>query len=85
MDTPTAQERLDDQYVNMRNVARNCRKLRKSYGYTQEQLAEISDIQRYQITNIEGNKYYHVQLMTLGLIARAFDISVSELCDPDLL
>jgi len=83
--TPTKQERLDNQYFNMRTVARNCRILRKEYGYTQEQLAEIADIQRYQITNIEGNKYYHVSFMTLCLVARAFEISISEFCDPDLL
>lgn len=83
MDTPTEQEKLDNQYINMKVVARNCRKLRKEYGITQEQLAEMSDINRYQISHIEGNKYYSVTFKTLCLIARSFDISVSELCFPD--
>jgi len=84
VDTPTAQERLDNQYFNMRQVAVNCRLLRKEYGLTQEQLSEIADIQRYQITHIEGNKYYNVRFATLCLVARAFDLTISEFCHPDL-
>ncbi len=84
MDTPTKQEKLDNQYDNMRIVARNCRRLRKEYGLTQEDLAQMADICRYQISHIEGNKYYNVQFKTLCLIARALDIGIGEFCSPDL-
>lgn len=54
------------------------KELRISKGYSQEKLAEISDLDRTYIPGIEAGKR-NVSLVVLEKIANAFDISVSEL------
>lgn len=81
---PEQQEKLDLQWNAMRIVARNCRLTRKELGITQLELSMAADIEPYQISRIENDKYYNVSHQTLCLVARGLGLTVSELCSPDL-
>lgn len=54
------------------------KELRLSKGYSQEKLAEVSDLDRTYIPGIEAGKR-NVSLVVLEKIAKAFDLSISEL------
>lgn len=54
------------------------KELRLSKCYSQEKLAEISDLDRTYIPRIEGGKR-NVSLMVVEKIAKAFNITISEL------
>lgn len=81
---PEPQEKFDLQWESMRIIARNCRMTRQKLGITQLDLAMSADIQPYQISRIEGDKYYNVNYQTLCLIARGLHLSISDLCRSDL-
>lgn len=85
IDAPTDNERWNNQQYNMGIIAKNCYKLRKKYNYTQYDVAFRAGLYHYQICHIEGNKYYHVTFKSLGLIARAFGITMKEFTDPNLI
>ena len=82
---PTDNEKWNNQQYNMQIISKNCRNLREKYKYTQEDVAFLAGLYHYQICHIEGNKYYHVTFKSLGLIARAFGITMKEFVDPDLV
>jgi len=82
---PTDNEKWNNQQYNMQIIARNCYKLRKKHGYTQEDIAFLAGLYHYQISHIEGNKYYRVTFYSLGLIARAFGITMTEFTNPNLI
>ncbi len=54
------------------------KELRLSFGYSQEKLAEISDLDRTYIPGIEAGKR-NVSLVVVEKIAKAFNLSISEL------
>ena len=54
------------------------KELRSSKGYSQEKLAEISDLDRTYIPGIESGKR-NVSIAVVEKIAKAFNISISEL------
>lgn len=54
------------------------KELRLAKGYSQEKLAEISDLDRTYIPGIEAGKR-NVSLVVVEKIAKAFTISISEL------
>lgn len=54
--------------------------LRISKGYSQEKLAELSDLDRTYIPGIESGKR-NVSIVVVEKIAKAFQISISELMD----
>lgn len=54
------------------------KELRLSKGYSQEKLAEISDLDRTYIPGIESGKR-NISLVVLEKIAKAFNFSISEL------
>lgn len=54
------------------------RELRISKGYSQEKLAELSDLDRTYIPGIESGKR-NVSLVVIEKIAKAFKIRLSEL------
>jgi len=85
IDAPTNNEKWNNQQYNMGIIAKNCYNLRKKHKYTQEDIAYLAGLQHYQISHIEGNKYYNVTFKSIGLIARAFGITISEFTDPDLI
>ena len=81
---PEQQEKFDMQHFSMRTISKNCRLTRKKLGITQMDLAFSADIEPYQISRLETDKYYCVAHQTLCLVARGLGLTVSELCDPDL-
>ena len=90
---PTLQEKLDNQYYNMQLLARNIHCLRKKMGWTQMELAHIAGVWDHQVSNLEWRTphinrgkegYYNVTFKTVCLIARAFGVTVSELCNESL-
>lgn len=48
-------------------------------GWTQEQLAEISEVGRVTISNIERKGIKNIPVYTLEKLAKALDMKVSEL------
>lgn len=52
--------------------------LRITNGYSQEKLAELSDLDRTYIPGIESGKR-NVSIIVIEKIAKAFQISISEL------
>ena len=54
------------------------KELRVSKGYSQEKLAEISDLDRTYIPGIESGKR-NVSIIVIAKIAIAFEMDVSEL------
>lgn len=81
---PEQQEKFDTQWQSMRVISRNCRLTRKKLGITQMDLAFSADIEPYQVSRLETDKYYCVAHQTLCLVARGLNLTISELCDPDL-
>ena len=81
---PENKEKEIIQWHNMRNVGRNCRLQRNKLGLTQLEVAMASDIYAWQISNIENDRHYNVRYQTLCLIARALELTVSDLCRFDL-
>jgi transcriptional regulator with XRE-family HTH domain len=55
------------------------RQLRKKYGYTQQKLAELSNVEYKHIQRLESKKPCDVKLSTLEKIAKAFGIPLSKL------
>lgn len=48
-------------------------------GWTQEQLAEISEVGRVTISNIERKGIKNIPVYTLEKLAKALDMTVAEL------
>jgi len=85
IDAPTDNEKWNNQQYNMQIISNNCRNLRKKYEYTQEDVAYLAGMYQYQIYRIEGNPYYNITFKSIGFIARAFGLTVSDLTNPDLV
>lgn len=54
------------------------KELRLSKGYSQEKLAEISDLDRTYIPGIENGRR-NVSIVVVEKLAKAFNITISEL------
>lgn len=54
------------------------KELRLSKGYSQEKLAELSDLDRTYVPGIEAGKR-NVSLVVVEKIAKAFEMNISEL------
>lgn len=59
-------------------LAVNLRQLRKSQGYSQEELASRCELHRTYIGSVEREER-NVSLSTLEVLAKALDVSVPEL------
>lgn len=59
-------------------LAANMRRLRKKYGYSQENLAELCELHRTYIGSVERRER-NISLDSLESIAKALRVSVSEL------
>lgn len=57
---------------------RRVKELRLVNGYSQEKLAELSDLDRTYIPGIEAGRR-NVSLMVVEKMAKAFNITISEL------
>lgn len=62
-------------------LAIRLRKLREKYGYTQQELSELADIDYKHIQKIESKSPSDIKLSTLEKLAKAFNISLSKLVD----
>ena len=62
-------------------LAKRLKNLRKKHNLTQERLAELSGIDYKHIQLLESKKLSNPTVSTLGKLAKAFKISVSELVD----
>ncbi|MBU4252392.1 MAG: helix-turn-helix transcriptional regulator [Candidatus Omnitrophica bacterium] len=60
-------------------LATRIRELRKKHKYTQSELSELSDIDDKHIQLLESKKRCDVKLSTLAKLAKAFNITVSQL------
>jgi len=73
----------DNFIVNKRliqNLAKRIKELRKTYGYTQDDLSFISGIERSTLGNIETAKN-DITLSKVNKIAKAFKMSLSQFLD----
>ena len=62
-------------------LALRVKELRKKYGYTQEKLAELADIDYKHIQLLEGKNPSNIKIDTLEKLAKAFKMSLSEFLD----
>lgn len=60
-------------------LARKLRQLREQYGYTQQRLAELADIDYKHIQRLERKSPSNAKLETLEKLAKAFKIPLSKL------
>ena len=67
-----------DKVINLK-LARRLRELRKKYGYTQEELAELSGVDYKHIQLLESKNPPAARLNTIAKIAKAFKINPSKL------
>ncbi|MDI6794399.1 MAG: helix-turn-helix transcriptional regulator [bacterium] len=61
--------------------AQRLKELRHNYDYTQQQSAELADIDYKHLQRLEGKNPCAVRIDTLEKLAKAFNISCSELLD----
>ena len=59
--------------------AQRIKSLRKKYGYTQQELSELADIDYKHIQRLESKNPCDVKLSTIEKLAKAFKISCSKL------
>lgn len=66
-------------------LAKRVRQLREKHNYTQDKLAELTDIDYKYIQRIEGKTPPAIRIDTLVRIANAFGITLSRLLDFDFV
>lgn len=64
-------------------LAKRLRQLRKKYNYTQQKLAELSDVDYKHIQLLESRKPSAAKIDTLAKIAEAFGMNCARLLDFD--
>jgi transcriptional regulator with XRE-family HTH domain len=57
------------------------RQLRRKYGYSQQELSELAELEYKHIQRLESKRPCDVKLSTLEKLAKAFKISPSKLLD----
>ena len=57
------------------------RQLRKKYGYTQQKLSELADIDYKHIQLLESKRPCGAKIDTLEKLAKAFNMPISKLLD----
>lgn len=68
--------------VNIRiQLGMRIKKLRKKYGYTQEKLSELTNIDYKYIQRIEGKNPPAIKIDTIERLAKALEVKLSELFD----
>lgn len=68
----------DEHYYKI--IRKNIKKYRKEKNLTQDALAEMTDLSRQYICDIENDKRNkHITISALGRIADALDINISKL------
>lgn len=64
-------------------LAQRLRRLREKHGYTQQKLAELSDIDYKHLQRLESKNPSGATIDTLEKLAKAFNVSISKLLDFD--
>jgi len=73
----------DEYYYN--NVRKNIKKIRLSQGLTQQDLADMTDISREYICDIENEKRNkHFTIAVLGRISEALGVNISEMFEESI-
>jgi len=68
--------------INIRlKLGRKIKELRKKYEYTQEKLSELANIDYKYLQKIEGKNPPALKIDTINRLAKAFNISISNLLD----
>ena len=68
--------------VNIRlKLGMRIKKLRNKYGYTQEKLSELTNIDYKYIQRIEGKNPPAIKIDTIERLAKALKVKPSELLD----
>jgi transcriptional regulator with XRE-family HTH domain len=68
--------------VNIRlKLGMRIKKLRNKYGYTQEKLSELTNIDYKYIQRIEGKNPPAIKIDTIERLAKALKVKLSELMD----
>ena len=62
-------------------VGAKIKELRQKKGYTQQELADLSELEYKYIQRIEGKNPPNIGIETLEKIAKVFKISASKLLD----
>jgi len=60
-------------------IGRNIKRLRAQYGYTQEKLSEVTEIDYKYLQKIEGKDPPAIKVDTLERIAKGFGVKPQEL------
>lgn len=63
------------------SYAKRLRKLREEHGYTQQRVSDLADVEYKHIQRLESRRPCDVKLSTMAKIAKAFEITLSELLD----
>jgi len=61
--------------------SKRLKELRKKHGYTQQELAELADVEYKHIQRLESKNPCDVKLTTLNKLAKAFKVSLQKLLD----
>ena len=68
----------DDEYY-YELIRRNMRKFRNQRNFTQQQLADLTDVSREYICNVENtSRNKHVSIVILGRIAEALEKPIGD-------
>lgn len=67
--------------TNRHRFAKRLRQLRKKRGLTQQELAELADLDYKHIQRLESKSPTDVKLETIERLAKAFKMSCSRLLD----
>ena len=70
---------MNDDYVIVRKFSKRVRDLRIKERMTQEELAEVADISYKNIQYLESKNPTCPSLITINKLAKAFNITVSQL------
>ena len=64
-----------------KKFSKRLRELREKHGLTQQELAELADLDYKHIQRLESKNPTDVKLQTIEKLAKAFKISCSKLLD----
>jgi transcriptional regulator with XRE-family HTH domain len=62
-------------------LSKRIRQLRQKYGYSQQQLCELADLEYKHIQRLESKRPCDVKLTTLEKLAKAFKMPLAKLLD----
>ncbi len=70
-----------DKNILLRKISKNLRKVRKKHNYTQEFVADKTDIHLITYQRYESKKNYNIRIYNLYKIARLYNVSIDSLLE----